>query len=489
MEKKEVKSELIIERELDELRDSFRSGKTREASWRRSQLKQILSFLQDKEQDILHALQQDLSKHPAESFRDEIGTSIKSVNYALEGLNKWMSPNKAKMPLAAFPSTAEVVPEPLGLVLIISSWNFPFGLSLEPLIGAIASGNVVVLKPSELAPSSSSVLAKMVGTYLDKTAIRIMEGGSSVGELLLQQKWDKIFFTGSARVGRIVMLAAVKNLTPVILELGGKCPAVVDSLPCSNKKMAVKRILSGKFGVCAGQACLAIDYILTEKRFVSTLLEEMKVLLKEQYGDNPMETKSVARIINKQHFSRFEDLLHDPSIKDSIVHGGSFDKDGLFIEPTILIDPPLKSSIMTEEIFGPLLPIITLERIEDSVEFIKSRSNPLAIYAFTHDKTLQNRLINETSSGSLVFNDTIVQYAIDTVPFGGVGESGFGKYHGKFSFDAFTHEKVIVRRSYLIDFWFRYPPWDYKKMQLFKAGYRYDYLNIALIALGFKKSY
>ncbi|XP_047316738.1 aldehyde dehydrogenase family 3 member F1-like [Impatiens glandulifera] len=215
----------------------------------------------------------------------------------------------------------------------------------------------------------------------------------------------------------------------------------------------------------------------------------MKEIIKEQYGENPRESYYVSRIINKQHFARLGNLLNDPFVKASVVYGGSLDEENLFIEPTILINPPLKSAIMTDEIFGPLLPIITLDNIEDCVEFIKSRPKALAVYAFTSDKRLQKRLVDETSSGGVVFNDTILQYALDNLPFGGVGESGIGRYHGKYSFDVFTHEKSVLKRSFWVDFWFRYPPWDFKKLQLFKASYRYDYLKVVLIALGIKKTY
>lgn len=479
--------DLNIKADLEELRETFNSGKTKDASWRRSQLKGLLSLLKEREDDIFKALWQDLGKHHCEAYRDEIGTVTKSVNYALGGLKNWMSSKKVKLPIVAFPSAAELVPEPLGLVLIISSWNFPFGLSFEPLIGAIAAGNVVVLKPSELAPSCSSVLANSISTYLDKKAIKVIQGGVSVGQQLLQHKWDKIFFTGSAQVGRIVLTAAAKHLTPVTLELGGKCPAVVDSLSSSwDRESTIKRILAGKFGTCAGQACIGIDYILVEKRYASTLVSELKIWIKKMFGENLKE--SVARIINIHHFLRLKNFLNDPVVEASIVYGGSFDENNLFIEPTILMDPPLEAVIMTEEIFGPFLPIITLEKIEDCIEFINSRPNPLAIYAFTNDEKFKEKLISETSSGSLTFNDAILQYAADTIPFGGVGESGFGRYHGKFSFDTFTHEKAVLRRSFLTDFWFRYPPWNDYKLQLFKNVYRYDYLGVALTTLGLKKS-
>ncbi|KAL8527522.1 hypothetical protein ACS0TY_005388 [Phlomoides rotata] len=477
-----------LEREMREVREAFSSGKTKEESWRRSQLQNLLTLMHEKEDHIITALQQDLGKHPVESYRDEVGTLIKSVNYALKGLKKWMSGKKADLPFAAFPSTAYLVPEPLGVVLIISTWNFPFGLSLEPLIGAIAAGNSVVIKPSELAPASSSTLANLINTYLDTKAIKVIEGDASVGQHLLQHKWDKIFFTGNCKVGQLVMTAAAKNLTPVALELGGKCPAVVDSLSSSwDKRIAVDRILSAKFGTCAGQACIAIDYILVDKNFSSTLVELLKEGIERMFGKNPKESKSVAKIINKSHVLRLRSLLDDPMVKASVIHGGSVDEDNLFIEPTILLDPPVNARIMNEEIFGPLLPIITLEKIEDSIEFINSKSRALAIYAFTKNEEFKNKLSSQTSSGSIVFNDAIIQYVADTLPFGGVGGSGFGRYHGKFSFKEFSHKKVIVKRGFLVDFWFRYPPWNDHKLLLFRSAYRFDYLGVLLVILGLKK--
>ncbi|KAL8055493.1 hypothetical protein ABFX02_04G059200 [Erythranthe guttata] len=478
-----------IETAARELRETFNSGKTKGEKWRTTQLKNLLSLLMEKQEHIHTALHHDLGKHPVESFRDEVGPLIKSVNYALKGLKKWMVGKKADLPLAVFPASAHLVPEPLGVVLIISSWNFPFGLSLEPLIGAIAAGNAVVLKPSELSPASSSTLADLIHSYLDTKAIRVIEGDVTVGQQLLQQKWDKIFFTGSASVARIVMTAAAKNLTPVALELGGKCPAVVDSLSSSwDQKIAFNRIISAKFGACAGQACIAVDYILVDKKFASTLVEVMKAAMLKMFGENPNKSKTVARIVNKSHFSRLKNLLDDPMVKDSIVHGGSLDEDNLYIEPTLLVDPPIKAGIMTEEIFGPLLPIITLEKIEDSIEFINSMPKPLALYAFTNNETLMKKLSTGTSSGSILFNDVMLQYAADSLPFGGVGGSGFGRCHGKFSFDEFSHEKAIMRRSYLLDFWFRYPPWNDNKLQLLRSAYRFDYLGVVLIILGLKRS-
>ncbi|KAK3408558.1 hypothetical protein EUGRSUZ_J00772 [Eucalyptus grandis] len=485
----ETKAPEEMERELEEMRECYRSGRTMEASWRKSQLKGLLRLLREREEEIFRALHQDLGKHPAEAYRDEIGSLIKSVNYALDGLKRWMSGNKAKLPRLALLTTAKILPEPLGLVLVISSWNFPIGLSLEPLIGALAAGNAVVLKPSELAPECSSLLANAIPHYLDDKAVKVIQGGPGIGERLLLQKWDKIFFTGSARIGRKVIAAAAEHLTPVTLELGGKCPAVIDTLSSSfDRKVAVQRVLGAKFSSSAGQICIGVDYVLVEKKFSSSLVELMKMMMKKMFGENPRESQSVARIVNKHHFLRLRSLLLDPLVKSSIVYGGSMDEESLFIEPTILMDPPLQAAIMMDEIFGPLLPIVTLNKIEDSIEFINSRPKPLAIYVFTKDEPLRRSMVSKTSSGSIVFNDAIVQCLVDTLPFGGIGESGMGRYHGKFSFDTFSHQKAVMRRSFLVDVWFRFPPWNDHKLQLFRSSYHYDYLGIVLTVLGLKRT-
>ncbi|KAI3976450.1 hypothetical protein MKX01_008308 [Papaver californicum] len=476
-----------MEREVEALRETFISGKTKCINWRRSQLKAILTLLNDNEEEIFTALYKDVGKHPCEAYRDEIGTLVKSLNIALASLKQWVATKKVKLPLAAFPTIGEIKPEPLGLVLIFSCWNFPFGLALEPLIGAIAAGNTAVLKPSELAPTCSSLLAKIIPMYLDNKAVKVVEGGPMIAEGLLELKWDKIFFTGSPRVGRIVMSAAAKHLTPVTLELGGKCPAVIDSLTSSrDREVAIKRIISGKYGSCAGQACVGIDYILVLEEFAPTLIELLKTGIKRMYGENPRET--IARIVNKQCFLRLKKILKDPVVGNSIIHGGSLDEANLYIEPTILLNPPLEAEIMTDEIFGPLLPIITLKKIEESIEFINLRPKPLALYVFTKNETLNRRMIDETSSGTLTFNDAVIQYTCDTIPFGGVGQSGFGRYHGKFSFDTFSHEKGIVRSGFLSEFWFRFPPWTANKLQLLRLGYALDYFGILLNVLGLKRS-
>ncbi|XP_057421661.1 aldehyde dehydrogenase family 3 member F1 [Lotus japonicus] len=476
------------EETVRELRQCFKTGRTRSVTWRKKQLKALLDLVHDNEDAIFEALYQDLGKHPVEAYRDEVGGVVKSATNALNNVDKWMAPKKSPIPLLFFPAKGEVLPEPLGVVLIFSSWNYPIILALDPLIGAISAGNVVVLKPSEQAPACSSFLAKTLPHYLDSNAIKVIEGGADVCEQLLLQKWDKIFFTGSPRVASMVMSAAAKNLTPVTLELGGKCPAILDSLSNpSDFKLAVKRIVGGKWGACNGQACIGIDYVLVEEKFSSDLIELLKKFIRKFFGDNPLESKSLSRIVNKQHFQRLGNLLKDPLVAASIVHGGSANEENLFIEPTILLDPPLDAEIMTEEIFGPLLPVITVKNIQETIEFVNSRPKPLTLYAFTKNEAFKTQILSETSSGSVVFNDSLVQFLCDTLPFGGVGQSGMGRYHGKFSFDTFSHEKAVMHRRLCLEIEPRYPPWNNFKLEFIKLAYRLNYFGLVLHMLGLKK--
>ncbi|GMN29242.1 hypothetical protein TIFTF001_002350 [Ficus carica] len=477
-----------VEESLGEARKTFSSGKTRSVEWRKKQLRALIELIHDNEENIFKALHDDLGKHPTEAYRDEVGVVLRSLDTALSSIEKWVAPKKSSVPLLFFPAKGEVLPEPLGAILIFSSWNFPFSLALDPLIGAISAGNTVILKPSDQAPACSSLLANTIPLYLDCNAIKVIEGGPETSERLLQLKWDKIFFTGSPRVGQLVMFAAAKHLTPVVLELGGKCPTILDSLSNPRDfKVAVKRIVGGKWGPCSGQACIGIDYLLVEEKSASTLIELLKKIIGRFYGENPRESKSMARIVNKHHFARLHNLIKDPRVAASIVHGGTLDEDSLFVEPTILLDPPLDAEIMTEEIFGPFLPIITLKNIEESIEFVNSRPKPLAIYAFTKDETLKRRIISETSSGSVTFNDVMIQFLCDTLPFGGVDQSGFGRYHGKYSFDTFSHEKAVMQGSFFPEIEPRYPPWTLFKIKFIRLAYRLDYFRLVLLLLGLKR--
>ncbi|MFS7983549.1 putative aldehyde dehydrogenase (NAD(+)) [Helianthus anomalus] len=476
-----------IRRSVEELRLTFKSGKTRSGDWRKAQLRAILRLVHENEDTLFRLLELELGKHPVESYRDEVGVIKKSADHALACIDQWMSPKKGRLPLVFFPASRKVLSEPLGVVLIIGSWNFPITLTLDPLIGAISAGNTVVLKPSELSPNCASFLANVLPSYLDPKAVKVIEGGREVAHQLLEYKWDKIFFTGSPKVGKIVMAAAAKNLTPVTLELGGKCPVIFDSLPNSDLKVAVKRVASGKWGACAGQACIGIDYVIVEHKFASTLIEQLKKTIKIFYGDDVKNLKNHSKIINKNHFDRLRSFLEDPAVANCIVYGGSFDDTSLIIEPTILLDPPLDAAIMNEEIFGPLLPIITVDNIEESVEFVNSKPKPLALYAFTKNENFKKRILAETSSGSVTFNDTMIQFVCDDLPFGGVGQSGFGRYHGKYSFNTFSHEKAVLERSFYFELEPRHPPWSRFKLEFLRAAYNYNYVGMLLLCLGLKR--
>ncbi|GMH00710.1 hypothetical protein Nepgr_002549 [Nepenthes gracilis] len=452
---------------VEELRGTFNAGKTRSYEWRVAQLKGIIKMMDDREQEIIEALRLDLGKPEFESAVYEIGMLKSSCARALKELKHWMMPEKVKSSIVAFPSSAEIVSEPLGAVLIISAWNYPILLSLDPIVGAVAAGNVAVLKPSEIAPASSSLLAKYVPEYLDSSAIRVVEGGVPETTALLDQKWDKIFYTGNGRVGRIVMAAAVKHLTPVVLELGGKSPVIVDS--DVNLKVAVKRIIAGKWGLNNGQACISADYIITTKDFVPKLVDSLKHQLEKFYGINPLESKDLSRIVNSNHFDRLTKLLDEEKVSSKIIHGGQSDRAQLKIAPTILLDVPEDSLIMSEEIFGPLLPILTVDRLEESFDFIRSRSKPLAAYLFTNRKKLKDEFVRTISAGGIAINDIALHLVVPSLPYGGVGESGMGSYHGKFSFDVFSHKKSVLYRSFVADAPARYPPYSQGKLRLLKA--------------------
>ncbi|XP_048232633.1 aldehyde dehydrogenase family 3 member I1, chloroplastic isoform X2 [Ricinus communis] len=396
-----------------------------------------------------------------------------------------MNPEKAKTSVATYPSSAEIVPEPLGVVLVISTWNFPFLLSVDPVIGAIAAGNAVVLKPSEISPATSSLLSKLFEEYLDSSIIRVIQGAVPETSALLEQRWDKILYTGSSRVGRIVMTAAAKHLTPVVLELGGKCPAIVDS--DVNLQVAMRRIIAGKWQCNNGQACIGVDYVITTKDFAPKLINALSKEIEDCFGKNPMESRDISRIVSLNHFTRLVKLLEEENVSNKIVHGGQRDQTKLMIAPTLLLDVPEDSQIMQEEIFGPLLPIITVDNLKDSFEVIKSKPKPLAAYLFTNDEKLMKHFVRDISAGGMIINDTILHVTVDSLPFGGVGESGMGSYHGKFSFDAFSHKKAVLYRSFSGDASIRYPPYTPQKQKLMKALMKDGIFGMILAWLGWNK--
>lgn len=470
---------------VKEVRDVFNSGKTKNYDWRISQLKGILKMVEDNENDIMEALDSDLSKPQLEVFISEITMTKSACKLMLKELSRWMQPEKAKTSITTYPSSAEIVSEPLGVVLVISTWNYPFMLSMDPVIGAIAAGNCVVLKPSEIAPATSSLLAKLLEVYVDQSAIKVVEGAVAETTALLEQKWDKIFYTGNGRIGRIVMAAAAKHLTPVILELGGKSPTIVDSNV--DLQVAARRIIAGKWGCNNGQACIAPDYVITTKAFAPELIKALTSELKMFFGENPMESKDMSRIVSLNHFTRLTMLMDEDKVSKKIVIGGQRNEKQLKIAPTILLDVPEDSLIMKDEIFGPLLPILTVQNLEDSFAVINSRSKPLAAYCFTKNEKLKKEFVRNVSAGGLLINDTTLHTALDTLPFGGVGESGMGSYHGKFSFDAFSHKKAVLYRSFKGDSTVRYAPYTPRKLRLLRALIDGKIFQVILILFGWYK--
>ncbi|KAL0697186.1 hypothetical protein Bca4012_064366 [Brassica carinata] len=389
-----------------------------------------------------------------------------------------------------FPASAKIVSEPLGVVLVISAWNYPLMLSIDPVIGAISSGNAVVLKPSELAPASSSLLAKLLEQYLDPCAVRVVEGAVTETTLLLEQKWDKIFYTGSSRIGRIIMTAAAKHLTPVSLELGGKSPVVIDS-DTNLKVMKDSPFPSGIAAYNIGQMGLqqwaGVHFSRLHpdnKEYAPKVIDSLKQELEAFYGNNPMESRDMSRIVNLNHFDRQSKMLEEKEVFDKIVYGGQKNRDKLKISPTLLLDVPLDSLIMSEEIFGPLLPILTLNNLEECFDVIHSRPKPLAAYLFTRNNKLKKRFTKTVSAGGIVVNDTAVHFTLPTLPFGGVGESGIGSYHGKFSFDAFSHNKSVLFKSFLGDSAIRYPPYSRGKLRVLKALVNSNLVDTFKVLLG-----
>ncbi|XP_024401339.1 aldehyde dehydrogenase [Physcomitrium patens] len=470
---------------VSELRATLRTARTRPAQWRLDQIRAVLKLVNENEDDIYAALHSDLHKSNYESFLTEVNVLVSACKSTMKNLHKWMAPEKKPIPLAVWPANASVISEPLGVALVISPWNFPLLLALDPVVGAIAAGCTVCLKTSEIAPATSALLARLLPEYVDTEAIKVVEGSIPEVTALLEQKWDKIFYTGNAKVGRIIMGAAAKHLTPVTLELGGKCPLFIDD--SVDLKVASKRIMVGKYGSNAGQACISPDYVLVEEHFAPTLIKQLQKTLLEFYGPDPSASVDLARIINKNHFQRLSSMLDDPSIADKIVHGGERDEKSLYIAPTLIDNPPLDSPVMVEEIFGPMLPIITVRNVDHALNIINDKPKPLEVYVFSNNKDLFNRFRDETSSGGIVMNDCVLQFIIPELPFGGVGESGTGAYHGKATFDAFSHRKAVLVKNMGGDVFARYPPFTVRKQSLIKALLTGTIIDIILAALGWRK--
>lgn len=448
---------------LQQLNATFATGKTSSLQWRRSQLLALKQLLLENEQKVYAALKQDLNKCEFEAYASEYAYVLKDIKVFLKNLKKWSKPSYVGTPVIIQPGNSKIQPEPYGTVLIMGAWNYPIQLILSPMVAAIAAGNCVVLKPSELASATSELLAELVPKYMDNDAVHVYQGGIEETTELLKQRFDYIMYTGSEMVGKVVMRAAAEHLTPVTLELGGKSPCIVDD--DTNLKVTADRIVWGKF-LNAGQTCIAPDYILVTENQKQPLITALKTSLKKQLSDSPKDSDDYGRIINQRHFARLMSYLD--GLEEHICHGGQSDDNTRFIAPTLLLDPPLDAPVMTDEIFGPILPIITVDSVNHAIEFINQREKPLALYLFSSNQKTIEQVQQRTSSGTLCINDAVVFMANANLPFGGVGNSGMGSYHGKWGFDTFSHLKPILHRSFIADAPIRYAPFTDLKLKLFK---------------------
>ncbi len=439
-----------IEKLVKSQRDFFHNGKTLDYSFRKNQLKALKRMLKNYEQEIYRALKDDLNKSEHETLTTELGFLYSEIDFAIKQLKEWMEPEKADAPITHKGTSNYIYKEPYGVTLVIAPWNYPLQLAIGPAIGAIAAGNTVVLKPSEFTQATSSLLAEIVGDTFDRTFFTVVEGAKETSQQLLEQQFDYIFFTGSSAVGKIVMQQASKYLTPVTLELGGKSPAIIDK--DANIDLAAKRVVWGKF-TNAGQTCVAPDYLYVHEKVKAKLLKAMKKHIKTFYSKKPLQNDDYTRIVHKEHFNRLQALLADGEIE----YGGSVDEEKLSIEPTILDNITWDHSIMQEEIFGPLLPMLTFTELDDVISELKQLDKPLALYYFGEKEKSQQSILKNVSFGGGCINDTLYHLANPHLPFGGVGSSGMGAYHGKYGFDTFTHNKSILKQTTKFDLPLRYP--------------------------------
>jgi len=421
------------------LRQAFESGVTRPLAWRREQLRALRRMLVERSPELDLALSEDLGKHPLESRLTETGLVVGEIDHTLRHLKRWLAPRRHGVPLLLQPASASVMLEPLGVVLVIAPWNYPVLLALTPLVGALAAGNAVLLKPGEAAPATSVLLARLLPQYLDPAAVAVVEGGVEETTALVEQRFDHIFYTGNGRVGRVVMAAAARNLTPVTLELGGKSPVWVDD--SVDLAIAARRIVWAKFINC-GQTCVAPDYVLATPAVADRLSPLLARAIVEMYGADPWSSHDYGRIVNDRHFQRLASLLGE----GRVVAGGQTDATQRYIAPTVLDYVAPDAWVMREEIFGPILPIVRVPGLDAALAHIRAGDKPLALYAFTSDPATRRRFENDTSSGAIGFNVTAVHLGAPDLPFGGIGASGIGAYHGRRSVETFSHLKPILRK-------------------------------------------
>ena len=435
----------------------FRTGVTRGVDFRIDMLKKFRKAIIENDELISAALKADLNKQPFESYMCETGLLLDEINFHIKRLKKWSKTRRVKSGIGQLPGKSYVCPEPYGVVLIMAPWNYPVQLCLMPLVGAISAGNCAVVKPSAYAPESSRVISKLIESAFPTGFVTAVEGGRDANKALLDEPFDYIFFTGSVAGGKTVMEAAAKRLTPVTLELGGKSPIIVDET--ANLPLAARRIAFGKV-LNAGQTCVAPDYLMIEKSVEAPFIEEYKKALADFFPDGDMS--GMVRIINDKHFERVCNILDNSG---SIAIGGARDAEARFIEPAVLTGVPIDSPAMQQEIFGPVLPVLPYEKLDDCIDFIRSRPKPLALYIFSENKMNQEKVLNSCSFGGGCINDTVIHLASSHMSFGGVGESGMGSYHGKKSFDTFTHYRSVLKQGKL-DVKLRYFPYKSGKEKI-----------------------
>lgn len=446
---------------INKQRKFYSSNISKDLKFRIQNLKLLRSIIIKYEKEIQEALRLDLGKSETEAYMTEIGMVLDEIKYNIKHLAKWAKKKYVSTPLSQFPARSYRIPEPRGLVLIISPWNYPFLLSIQPLIGAIAAGNCVIIKPSEYSVNTSKLLKKILTEIYSEAYVTVVLGEKEVAQELLKEKFDYIFYTGSTKIGKIVMEAAAKNLTPVTLELGGKSPCIVDE-KC-NVELAAKRIAYGKI-LNSGQTCVAPDYVFVHQNVKEQFLNCLIKYLKNFLGENALNNSDYPKIINEMQFNRIISLID----KEHVIYGGGYNRNILKIEPTILTIKDMTSKVMQEEIFGPILPIIGYNNLDYIINYININPKPLALYLFTNNKKIEKRILKEVSYGGGCINDTIIHLANKRLGFGGVGNSGIGEYHGKFSFDTFSHYKSIIKKSNHIDLPVRYHPYSKMKEKLIR---------------------
>jgi aldehyde dehydrogenase (NAD+) len=446
-----------IRTSLAKLRATYESGRTRPYAWRIQQLEGLLSMIAQEEARIVAALCEDVGKTQTDAWLAEISDVRMGLLDLKKHLRGYMKPEKVSTPMPLQPGGSRIVREPLGVVLVISAWNYPFSLAVTPLAGALAAGNCAVLKPSEVAPKTSALLAELLPKYLDKEALEVIEGGVPETTELLAQRFDHIFYTGSTNVGRIIMAAAAKHLTPVTLELGGKSPCIIDRE--TDLEVAARRVAWGKF-YTTGQTCIAPDYVLCHAAIHDAFVAQLTATIREFWGDDPKSHPDYGRIVNARHHQRLMGLLPGSG---KIAIGGQADEKERYIAPTVLTDVPADSKVMSEEIFGPILPVLKVDDMDAAIRFINARPKPLALYLFSSSDQTYEAVVSRTSSGGFVHNHTVMHFAVPSLPFGGVGESGMGAYHGRHSFETFSHRKAVLKKPTAMDLSLQYPPYTEKK--------------------------